>query len=97
MDKQGKTKPSLKPRVIDGQLVHYVAVGGKPIQGHTSLKAALCAVSLAIALQGCATIERHPVATAVVAGIVAGSIAASKSERSALPGQDLCTPPLSCK
>jgi hypothetical protein len=95
MDKQGKTKPGLKPQVIDGQLVHYVAVGGKPVQGHTSLKAAICALALAMALTGCEStqtfIKRHPVAS----GVIAGSLALSA--RSALKshgdhGPEVSTP-----
>ena len=42
-----------------------------------------------LTLAGCQTLERHPVATWVVVGIAAGSIAASTSHRS--PNHDVHT------
>lgn len=36
---------------------------------------------LTLALSGCETLERHPIATAVIVGIAAGSIAASTNHR----------------
>lgn len=41
------------------------------------------ALILCALLTGCATMERHPVATAVIVGIAAGSIAASTNHRAA--------------
>lgn len=52
----------------------------------------------ALLLSGCATMERHPVATWVAAGIVAGSIAASTNHHTPnARGDDLCRGELSCK
>jgi hypothetical protein len=43
-------------------------------------------------------VKRHPVATWVAAGVIAGSIAASTDHRTPhAPGDDLCREPLSCK
>lgn len=62
------------------------------------MSARITALIAALALSGCATIEKHPVATWVAAGVIAGSIAASTNHRSPSgPGADLCQPPLSCK
>jgi hypothetical protein len=46
----------------------------------------------AMLLTSCATLERHPVATWVVAGIAAGTIAASDHSRrpAATDGQSIC-------
>jgi len=50
---------------------------------------------MALTLAGCATLERHPIATAVIVGIAAGSIAASASHCSA-PQHDVTTQPVNC-
>jgi hypothetical protein len=52
----------------DGQLEHVVIVQGEPVQAHTSRVAAMCALMLALACAGCQTMERHPRATAFIAG-----------------------------
>ena len=44
-------------------------------------KSALCAVTVAALLGGCATCDRHPVACTVATVIVVGSIAASVEHR----------------
>ncbi len=49
------------------------------------------------AIAGCATLERHPVATWVAAGVIAGSIAASSSRHTDTSADPLCRAPLSCK
>lgn len=53
------------------------------------------AVSLA-AVSGCSTLERHPIAAAVVTGVVVGSLAASTTHRSPAPGVDVTTQPVHC-
>jgi hypothetical protein len=45
-----------------------------------------------LALTGCATLERHPIATAVIVGIAAGSIAASDSHRTEQPRAGITRP-----
>lgn len=52
------------------------------------------AVSLA-AVAGCSTLERHPIATAVVTGVVVGSLAASTNHRSPAP-VGVTTQPVHC-
>lgn len=42
---------------------------------------------------GCATLERHPVATAIGAGLIVGSIAASGHRAQ---GPDVATPSVAC-
>lgn len=44
------------------------------------MKRTLSLIAL-LALTGCQTMERHPIATAVIVGLAAGSIAASDSHR----------------
>lgn len=46
----------------------------------SQMKSAVLALSL-LALGGCATLERHPVLTAVGTALIAGSIAASLDQR----------------
>ena len=91
-------KPHLKTAIIDGELQHVLITNGEAYQRFSSLRAALCALAFAMALAGCATMEKHPVATWVAAGVIAGSIAASTNHRTPnARGDDLCQPPLSCK
>jgi len=71
------SRPTLKPQLRDGQLEHVVLIKGRAVQAHTSLKAAMAALLLGMALSGCETCERHPVACGAALVIVAGSIAAS--------------------
>jgi len=49
-----------------------------------------------LAVTGCATMERHPIATAVVAGVVVGSIAACSSHSLLAPSHDVTTQPVVC-
>lgn len=62
------SKPSLKTEVRHGQLAHVLLVGGKPFEYFTNLKAALCALTLALSLTGCQTMREHPRTTAFIAG-----------------------------
>lgn len=48
---------------------------------HVDLLKHAVAIGLITVLSGCATMERHPIATAVIVGIAAGSIAASTNHR----------------
>lgn len=61
----------------------------------------ILATTLFLVLSGCATLERHPIATAVIVGVVAGSLAAHDSgRRDGLNGEmpSLCrTNPQSCQ
>ncbi len=57
-------------------------------------------LALALALASCATLERHPILTAVGVGIVAGSLAASDSRRTERTGDmpSMCrTNPDACR
>lgn len=47
-----------------------------------------------LAFTGCATLERHPIATAVIVGLAAGSIAASDSHRT--QAHDVNSQPVIC-
>lgn len=68
---------------------------GDSFANGTSKVVALLAVAL---LTGCATMERHPVATWVTTAVLVGSIAASAHhDTPQAPGADLCRAPLSCK
>lgn len=49
MDSQ---RTSLTTQLHNGELNHVVVVAGKPVQAHTSLKAAMAALLLAMALTG---------------------------------------------
>jgi hypothetical protein len=93
MDKQG-IKPSLRPALYDGELQHVLTTNGESGQRFSTMKAAMCALATAMALQGCATMERHPILTAVGVGFVAGSLAASTSHRA--NGPDIATPSVDC-
>lgn len=48
-----------------------------------------------LTVAGCATLERHPIASAVVAGVIVATVAA-QSHRSPAPGQDVTTQPVIC-
>ncbi len=74
-------KPTIKPLLLNGQLEHAVCVNGKPVQTHSTLKAAMCALTLAWALTGCAAtgdwIHDHPrTTTAIGAALVVGYVIA---------------------
>lgn len=90
-------KLQVRQKIVDGELNHVLVVGGQEFQRFTCLKAALAALVMAMACSGCQTMERHPVATAVVVGLAAGSIAASTNHRTPAPTSDLCKAPLSCR
>lgn len=45
-----------------------------------------------LAVSGCATLERHPIATTVVVGIAAGAIAASDNHRVSYNRPAFCGP-----
>lgn len=49
-----------------------------------------------LAVAGCATLERHPIATAVIAGVVVGVVSANAGHRSPAPGHDVTTQPVIC-
>lgn len=60
----------------------------------------ILAAALFLVLSGCATLERHPIATAVIAGVVAGSLAAHDGRRDGFGGEmpAICrTNPEACK
>lgn len=65
---------TLTTQLRDGELEHVVVVKGERVQAHTSQAAAMCALMLALACQGCATVtdfvQDHPRTTAVITGVV---------------------------
>lgn len=93
-------KPSLTSTIVNGELQHVLVVGGEKFESFSCRRAAMAALATALTLSGCATLERHPIATAIVVGIVAGSIAASTSDRTTPAGMQpsICnTKPESCR
>lgn len=91
--KQATVKPALR----DGQLEHVVYVNGKPVQAHSTLKAALCALALAMALTGCATCERHPVACSAVIAFTATNVALSAHHSTVERPHDVSIQPVNCQ
>lgn len=89
-------KPQVRQKIVDGELSQVLILGGHEFQRFTNRKALLCAFVTALTLTGCATIEKHPVLTAVGVGFIAGSIAASTSHRNALRPTDIETPTVDC-
>lgn len=55
------SRPNLTTQLRDGALEHVVVVAGKPVQAHSTLKAAMCALALAMALSGCSLMPRSAV------------------------------------
>lgn len=100
-------KPTtLTHAITDGELHHVVIVAGEPVQTHTSLKAAMCALALAIALTGCQTMERYPRTSAFLAASLMASAALSLESRGhgpideprmSVPLVDCSKDPGSCK
>jgi hypothetical protein len=64
-------RTSLTTQLRNGELEHVVTVAGKPAQAHASLKAAMSALLLAMALGGCQTMRDHPRTTAFIASSLA--------------------------
>jgi hypothetical protein len=100
---QGSGKPALSTAIVNGELQHVLVVDGQPFERFSSLKQALCALALAISLTGCATVndfaERHPRATAVIAGVAITSIALSTrghSRESQMSEPLIATPSVDC-
>lgn len=89
-------KPQVRQKIVDGELSQVLTLRGQEFQRFTNRKAALCAFVTALTLSGCATIEKHPVLTAVGVGFIAGSIAASTNHHSALRPTDIETPDVDC-
>jgi hypothetical protein len=96
-----KTKPtSLKTQLRDGQLEHVVVVAGKPVQAHSSLPAAICALALAMALSGCTFCREHETACAVAAGVAVVGVGLSfkhgHDTHSGVDGRDYTITPVDC-
>lgn len=101
-------RTTLTTQLRDGELEHVVIVRGEAVQAHTSRAAALCALMLALACAGCATVRdfsrEHPYATTVIAtslllsaGVAAERSAGGSEQRIETPGVDCSANPGSCK
>lgn len=88
-------RPSITTQLRNDQLEHVVVVAGKPIQTHSTLKAAMAALLLAMALTGCETCQEHPGACAVATGIAASCIALS-ADHGSNRAHDVATPSVVC-
>lgn len=94
-------RTTLKTQLRNGELNHVVVVAGKPVQAHTSLKAAMAALLLAMALTGCATtnnwVETHPRTSTFLAASLALSAYGMSRDHGHGPIQhDVQTPAVAC-
>lgn len=90
-------KPTtLTHAITDGELSHVVVVRGQPVQSHSTLKGAMAALLLAMALTGCETCQRHPVACGTGLVLLGGSLAASAHHSTNSMSHDVTTLPVSC-
>lgn len=71
-------KPKVTQKIAEsGELQYVLHIAGEPFQAFSTLKAALCALITVMTMTGCATLERHPVATSIVGSVLVTSIALS--------------------
>lgn len=90
-------RTTLTTQLHNGELNHVVVVAGKPVQAHTSLKAAMAALLLAMALSACQTMEQYPKTSAFIATSLALSAYRASRDHGHGPIQhDVQTPAVAC-
>lgn len=90
-------RTTLTTQLHNGELNHVVVVAGKPVQAHCSLKAAMAALLLAMALSACQTMEQYPKTTAFVATSLALSAYRASRDHGHGPIQhDVTSQPVVC-